>query len=239
MCIIVWKNVNNRVLKCLLLGFIVVPSGFTCIIYIISYFFTLPNIFLKVLNSQNIFVNIYWILFIALFLLLVFKYLKFDKKIVYFLIVVLITGGAMMMSPIWGGRTASITTFMLFMVIGLCFKKIDPLFFDNKWVFILGKILIFTFMILFTIYSIYIYYLNILRNKYINYQLENSAKEIEVIILPSYYTWNLNTWGSDGDFAYNFKAAYGIDRDMELIYVSKDDTSVDVDKIEASSKMKG
>ena len=94
-------------------------------------------------------------------------------------------------------------------------------------------------MILFTIYSIYIYNLNIDRNKYINYQLENRANEIEVIILPGYYTWNLNTWGSDGDFAYSFKDAYGIDRDMELIYVSKNDTAVDVDKIKSSSKLKG
>ena len=94
-------------------------------------------------------------------------------------------------------------------------------------------------MIAFTVYSFYIYNLNIDRNKYINYQLENRATEIEVIILPSYYTWNLNTWGSDGDFAFNFKAAYGIDKDMELIYVSKDEASVDVDEIKSSSKLKG
>ena len=239
MSIIVWKNFNNKVLKYLFLGFIIIPAGFTCLIYTISSFFTLPNLFLKILNSKNIFIDIYWILFVVLFLFLVFKYLKFDKEIIYFLIIALVTGGAMMMSPIWGGRTASITSFMLFMVIGFCFKKINLFIFNKKWIFILGKILCFSFMILFTIYSIYIYNLNIDRNKYINYQLENRANEIEVIILPGYYTWNLNTWGSDGDFAYSFKDAYGIDRDMELIYVSKNDTAVDVDKIKSSSKLKG
>lgn len=239
MSIIVWKNFNNGVLKYLTLGFILIPAGLTCIIYLFSVFVVLPNVVLKVLNTHNIFVDIYWILFIVLFIILLFKYLKIDKKILYFLILALITGGAMMMSPIWGGRTACITTFMLFMVIGLCFKKNDLFIFDNKGLFVCANALCFAFMFLFTLYSIYIYDLNVDRNKYINYQLENDAKDIEVIILPGYYTWNLNTWGSDGDFAYSFKDAYGIDREMELVYVSKDDTSVDVNKIKSSSEMKG
>lgn len=239
MSIIVWKNFNNRVLKYLTLCFIAIPACLTCIIYLLSAFIVLPNVVLKVINSQNIFIDIYWVLFAILFIILIFRYLKVDKQILYFLILALITGGAMMMSPIWGGRTACITTFMLFMVIVLCFKKLNLSILNTKWLFVFANVLCFTFMCLFTLYSIYIYDLNCDRTKYINYQRKNGAEKYEILILPRYYTWNLNTWGSDGDFAYSFKKAYGIKKDAELIYVNKETASVDVNKIKASSKMKG
>lgn len=238
MVVIIKRNVKRNVPKYLLLVFTIIPAFVTLILNIGSRFVALPNVLLKVLNSQNVLVDIYWILFTILFIILIFKYLKLNKSILYFMILAIVTAGSMMLSPTWGGRTACITTFMLFIVLILCLKQLDLKIFENKKMIIFSNLICISFMILFTVYSVYIYNLNIDRNKYINYQLENRATEIEVIILPSYYTWNLNTWGSDGDFAYNFKSAYGIDRDMKLIYVSKDEASVDVKRIKASSKMK-
>lgn len=69
--------------------------------------------------------------------------------------------------------------------------------------------------------------------------MDNDAKEYEIIILPTYYTWNLNTWGSDGTFAYNFKTAYGIDKEAPLVYVSRKNVNINLDDLNVSSKLRG
>lgn len=239
MSIITKRNVKNKVLKWLFLLFIIVPAGITSIVNFISPFITLPNIILKVINSKIIFIDIYWILFIVLFMFLIIYYLKIDKTIWYFIILAIISNGAMMFSPVWGGRTACFTTFMLYMVLLLIIKKLDLKIFNNNVFVRLMNLICITFIILFTIYSVWIYTLNIDRNKYINYQLDNDAKEYEIIILPTYYTWNLNTWGSDGTFAYNFKTAYGIDKEAPLVYVSRKNVNINLDDLNVSSKLRG
>ena len=239
MSIITKRNVKNRFLKWLLLFFIIIPAGITLIVNFLSPFITLPNIMLKVINPKIIFIDIYWILFIILFMFLIIYYLKIDKAIWYFIVLAIISNGAMMFSPVWGGRTACFTTFMLYMVLFLITKKLNLKIFDNSIFIKFMNLICIVFIVLFTVYSIWIYMLNIDRNKYINYQLDNNAKEYEIIILPVYYTWNLNTWGSDGDFAYNFKKAYGIDRDAQLVYVSKKDVDINLDDLNVSSKLRG
>ena len=219
--------------------FIIIPAGITLIVNFLSPFIILPNIMLKVINSKIIFIDIYWILFIILFMFLIIYYLKIDKAIWYFIVLAIISNGAMMFSPVWGGRTACFTTFMLYMVLFLITKKLNLKIFDNSIFIKFMNLICIVFIVLFTVYSIWIYMLNIDRNKYINYQLDNNAKEYEIIILPVYYTWNLNTWGSDGDFAYNFKKVYGIDRDAQLVYVSKKDVDINLDDLNVSSKLRG
>ena len=75
--------------------------------------------------------------------------------------------------------------------------------------------------------------------KYINYQRSNKTKEYEIIILPGYYTWNLNTCASDSEFADSFKLVYGIDSDTKLNYIYREDAKINVDKLDVSSKLKG
>lgn len=231
MSIIVIRKVKNNLLRILLLLFIILPAFITSILNVFAPFGFLPDVLLKILNCKNIFIEIYWILFTILFLILVTYYFKFDKAIWFFLIIAFSNAMAMMISPIWGGRTICLTSYMLFMALILMILKFDLKIFDIKKFRVFMNFICFGFMVLFCIYSIYIYNLNNDRVKYINYQLENDSKEFEIIILPGYYTWNLNTWGSDGDFAYSFKEFYGINKEAKLIYVNNKNTKVDVDKL--------
>lgn len=240
MSTIVNRNFKNKFLKYISLAFIIIIPLTTAIISFISNFLTLPNIVLKLINPENIFIIIYWLLFLIFFLFLIIKYYKSDKKIWYFIILAITSNGAMMFSPVWGGRTACFTTFMLYITLIFIIKDLNLKIFENKKTFITLNIICGLFMLLFIIYSFIIYNLNIDRNKYINYQLENNAQaeKYEIIILPGYYVWNLNTWGSEGDFAYNFKRAYGIKEDAELIYVKRSDVNIDLDALNVSSKLK-
>ena len=194
MSIITKRNIKNKLLQVLLLFFIIIPAVLTLFVNVLAYFFTLPDLLLKVLNYKNVFIDIYWIIFIFVFLFLIIYYLKVNKAIVYFIILAVVSNGAMMFSPVWGGRTACFTTFMLYMALVFIILKLDLQIFNNKKIIMFMRGICLLFMIVFTLYSAYIHDLNIDRNKYINYQIENNAKEYEIIILPGYYTWNLNTW---------------------------------------------
>lgn len=239
MSVIIWRNIKNQWIKFFLLGFIIVPAGITMALNAVSPFVTLPNILLKVLNPVNVFVDVYWIIFTILFIFLIIYYLKIDKFIFYFLTLSILSAGSMMVSPTWGGRTACFTTYMLFMTLAMVINRLDLKFLGDIKGFIFMNAVCLIFIVGFSVYSIYIFNLNNDRVKYINYQLEKGKKDIEVIILPGYYTWNLNTWGSDGDFAYNFKKAFAIDKEALLIYVKREDIDIDVSRLNVSSKMEG
>jgi hypothetical protein len=193
------------------------------------------------LDSSRWYVCLFWILFLILFLVLIFYVFKNGnkRKMLYFTILAIVGNGAMMLSPIWGGRTACLTSFMLYVLVLYVFFHLNLKIYDSVKIKKILNIILTIFVISFTFYSIYIYKLNLDRTKYINYQIENKADKYEIIILPSYFTWNLNTWGSDGDFAYKFKWSYGIPDDAELIYVYKKDVKVNLDKINSSTKRKG
>lgn len=240
MTIIIIRKYNNKIIKFVGIFLITVVPCVTALLNVISYFITdLPWPVHIFLNSNNLFIKLYWIIYAILFVYLVLSYFYKENYFWYFIILALVGNGSMMLSPVWGGRTACFTTFMLYMIIIMALKKFDLKIFYNRKFSLFSTLWVFILMFAFLVYGIIIYNLNIDRNKYINYQLEQGKTDkIEVIILPSYFTWNLNTWGSDGDFAYNFKAAYGIPRDAELIYVKKSDAKVNVDLLNNSSKMK-
>ena len=238
MCMLICKKLNNKICKYLFLIFTTIPAILTVFINTLSHFISLSDILLKILNPENLFIIIYWILFGILFMFLIIDFLKADKIIWYFLILIIVSAGSMMLSPVWGGRTACFTTFLIFLLLMIIIKKLDLKILENSKTNFFLVFINLTFIVCFTIYSIYIYNLNNDRTKYINYQLENDAKEYEIILLPSYYAWNLNVWGSEGDFAYSFKKAYGIPKEAKLIFLLKNDTSIKVDKLKTSEKRK-
>ena len=240
MIVIILKKFKNKLIKSVFIVYVTVFPLFTAMFNFLSYFLpNLPSSVQALLNSNNLLIEIYWIIYAIAFVYLICSYFVKEKYFWYFIILALVGNGSMMMSPVWGGRTACFTTFMLYMVVIMAIKKFDLKIFDNKKLIVFLTLLSFSIMFMFLVYGIIIYNLNIDRNKYINYQLKQGKNDkIEVIILPSYFTWNLNTWGSDGDFAYNFKSAYGIPRNAELIYVKKSDVKVNIDSLQSSPKMR-
>lgn len=164
----------------------------------------------RLLNAENWYIMLYWIIFIFLFLFLVFKYYR-KEKIILFIILALVGNGSMMISPIWGGRTAYLTTLALYVVCIMVLnnEKISKEKFLEK-ISIFG---ISSFIILFLIYCVY-YRIEVNnRDEYINWQLKNEKEVIEIIILPRYHVWNINPWG-DGHHAKMFKSAHNIKTDI-------------------------
>lgn len=238
--VLILRGIKNKIVKILGLIYISIIPILTVCVNLFSYTgkeITRP--FHVLLDASRWYVSLYWIIFAVMFLLLIFfAFANHNKKkTLYFIILAMVGNGAMMISPIWGGRTACLTTFMLYIVVFYVFFNMNLKIYENRKINIILNAIVIIFMLLFTVYSIWIYKLNLDRNKYINYQIENGASKYEIIILPSYFTWNLNTWGSDGDFAYKFKAAYGMKEDAELIYIKRDDVKINLDRINNSSKI--
>ena len=231
------KNVKRRYLKFLIYVLFIICPIFTIVSNLFSYTrFNAPHIFDILLDTSRWYIDVYWIMFTVVFVSIFLKYVKLDEFKIYFLILTFCSMAVMMMSPTWGGRTAILTTFMLYMIVLVVLFELDIDY--SKAVYIVFNFIIGLFVLLFSIYSFYIYKLNIDRNKYINYQLKNNYEKIDVIILPGYWTWNLNTWDSDGGFAYNFKKSYGIKKDTELNYVREKDVKINLKKLKTSSKIK-
>lgn len=232
--ILIKKVIKNKCLKILSIIYMNVIPAFYFLIYLISNFYQ-NHYFSLILDETNIFVCIYWIIFTVLFVFLLVCS-KQKINVYYFLLLAVISAGVMMFSEVWGGRTACITTFMLYMMILSIisnnfddFCVIDNKVIENILLIIFGLIFIF-----FIWYSLYVKTTNDKRNKYIDYQISHKAKEYEIIILNDFYAWNLNAWGSDGFFAINFKISNGIPEDAKLNFVPLDQT-----KVKPSTFMKG
>lgn len=223
--IYIYKSNINKFIKFILSSILFIIPISTVLVYNLNYFIKLPTKLLILLDANRWYISTYWIIFtiILIFILIKISLKNNFKRNIYFIILALVGNGSMMMSPVWGGRTAILTTFSLNIL--LIFILLDFKFINEKLKYVLNVIM-FTFIVMFTIYSFSIYLLNNDREKYIKYQIRNNYEEYKIIILPSYFTWNLNTWGSEGEFAYNFKRAYGIDREAKLIYVKKKDVNL-------------
>ncbi len=221
--LIIYKYCKKNILKIFLLTYFSVVPLITGILNIANRFIIIPPILNILLDANRWYIMAYWFGYFFLFMYVIIRYFKVSNIIYYFIILAISSNGAMMLSPVWGGRTACFTSYMLFITVLLLLKQLNYSLFEKSFFKYLLNSLVVLFVIIFTGYSSYIYYLNNRREEYINYQLENNSEVYDIIILPGYYTWNLNTWGSDGDFAHNFKKYYGIGENLELKYVNYDD----------------
>ena len=70
-------------------------------------------------------------------------------------------------------------------------------------------------MLWFISYSVQCHNLYIFKEKHIDYQMKNNAARIDVIILPSHYTWNLTPWGEGGSVSM-YKRYKGIDENIKF-----------------------
>ena len=174
------------------------------------------------------YVIVYWLIFTIIVIYFIIKYLKDTKdfKAFLFFLIAIISNGSMMISPVWGERTAFLTTIMLYLLMLSIINKLDDNFIKSKKTNIIVTILIALFSLLFTIYAIYYHDLVNDRDNYIKRQIKDGKKEIEVIITPSYYTWNVTPWGEEGFLVDTFKYVMGIDKKSKLILVTKKESGL-------------
>lgn len=167
-------------------------------------------------NSNNVLIIIIWILFTLLFIYLIFKYIKGNEKfkIIFYTIIGYSANCAMLLSPIWGGRTTFFTVFMLFIACMFIFNYYKYDLFDNK---IIKYILVF-FTICFIICMLILYHSVYLQNKdrelSINKQIKDNKKIIEYYDIPFYAVFNPNA--STEYHQQTFKNYYGIKEDVKL-----------------------
>ena len=137
----------------------------------------------------------------------------------------LVSNASMMITPTWGGRTAYFTAICLCISYTLILLKLYDNLLTKEVVIKILNIISFVFIVLLIMYTFVVFYFNMKRNEYIELQKKQNKENYEIIIIPNYYAWNLNVWGSDGPFALNFKRAYGIEEKAKLTMVSLKDVN--------------
>ena len=78
-----------------------------------------------VVNPENIFIQIYWLLFTILAIYVVFKFVKEKYKALFFMFVGLSNNLALLLSPISGDRTALFTVYMLYIFAFILLNEIE------------------------------------------------------------------------------------------------------------------
>lgn len=165
-------------------------------------------------NPNHIFIIVFWI-FISLMLLYInLIHIRDTRnyKAMFFFTIGMIANLAMLLSPIWGGRTSLFTVIMLTINILILI--------DNYNLNIKKPLNIF----LYTIFIIYITTLLVLyssvyrqqkfREESISKQINSGSNVITIERFPENILWNSNAWN---EFHENsFKEYYGINSDVEI-----------------------
>jgi len=206
-------NVKNKYFKWFEIMFFTVIPLVTVFCYNINYVILLNNLFLEV---SNVWIIIYWILYIINFVFIILKYYKEDNKIkvISCLIVAMSSNGAMMLSPIWGGRTALFTTIAMLVTSLLILNKLDIDILNKKWFNIMCNLGMICCVILYIAFYAYTSYLNNERHEYIKEQLNESSNTIEIIALPSRFLLNSNLESEWHEGV--FKNVFNIDENKEV-----------------------
>ena len=184
--LIIREKVKNKWLKIILILFMLLIPLFTIIIYPLSMFMTTRLDFL--IDSNNIFVAIYWLLYLIVsFLLLIFN----DRKnflIIFLFIIGVLANVFMMASPTWGFRTSLFTYICLGIVsLGVINNYVkDSKFNYCGWLVVGGTSLFYL-----------VFYINIyLCQKNLEQSIEDQVKAQSEIIyvdtFPSFAPCNIN-----------------------------------------------
>lgn len=174
------------------------------------------NKFLFLMNPTNIGVIVYWILFTILYIYLICKYLKGERKlkVLFFTFIGYLTNCAMILSPIWGGRTTLFTVVMLFIGCLQIILNYNSDLFDNRKI----KLLLIVITVIWTSCMLILYHSVYLQNRHrehlIAKQVTNQSNTVTLELLPEYalHTANArNNWHQA-----MFKGYYGIDSNVQL-----------------------
>lgn len=167
-----------------------------------------------VVNPENIFIQIYWLLFTILAIYVVFKFVKEKYKALFFMFVGLSNNLALLLSPISGDRTALFTVYMLYIFAFILLNEIEA---KEKLVKV-GKVaakIVFTFSIcLLLVIYFNVYRMQIDREKVIKESVQKNPSEVTVLLFPEKILHNLNTWNEFHQI--EFKRYYDLDKDIKI-----------------------
>ncbi len=207
------KTKLNKTLKILLILYMTIIPILTIIIYNLSQFIIVPNYLLNFIDSNSIFIILYWIIYIIIYLLflLINTNSESGKWNLIYTMLGLLSNGIMLLSPTWGYRT-SLATYIFLMIPAI------KLFSDIKISKIIEKIIIIITIISSLIW--FIFYINIRLEqtnleKSITKQLKDNKEVIEISSFPSYANCNINPLNSY--HLEKFKEFYSIPKNKEVV----------------------
>lgn len=206
------KQVKNKWLKYGLIIYVLVGGLLTMVVYPLS---LVRVTFLEVLiNSSNIFVILYWIIYLVISFVLIYFEDKKDLRTLLLFLIGLVGNGVMLVSPTWGFRTA----FFTYVVLGICSIIIIGKYVKDNKVFInVSRVMLGVMTIVY-----FIFYLNINEcqrkiEASISKQISDNEKIIYIDAFPGYVNCDINP--TDPYHLEKFKLYYGILEDKEISLV--------------------
>ncbi len=170
------------------------------------------------LNGNNIYIMIFWVIYMLLSFYIILKYIIKTKNYLSLLLIIMgfISNGVMMIVPVWGGRTAYLTAICLSLAMVGIVNNMKFIKNDNK-VILFSSSFVLAIMIIF-LFAGYrkVYIENIKREDYINSQLAAGNDIIEINVLSERFLWNPNPWDPDGYLARTFKLYYNIPQNKKI-----------------------
>jgi hypothetical protein len=163
----------------------------------------------------NYLIVLAWILFMTLLIYLVIINKNNRDKILLYLSLGLINNLAMMLSPIWDGRTALITVFMFYIAGLILFNGINIKAKLSKYINIVLTWILSLIIIIYLILYNSVRLQSIDRDLSIKKQLSIKSKVIEIDAFPKYVMWDANPL--DEYHLEVFKDYYHINQDVEII----------------------
>lgn len=217
MCIsnylIIKNKIKGKLSKSLLMMFMLIIPLLTIFIYPISLFKDIALEF--IINTNNLLIDIYWLIYLVLSLYLLFIDDKKDLRIVLLFLIGLVSNGVMLISPTWGFRT-SLFTYIVLTIVSLYiinkYVKENKFFtFISYMFFIMGMLFYFVFYI-----NIYRCQNNLERS--INKQLLENSDTIYIDSFPYFANCNINP--SNDYHLEKFKLYYGIPNDKKIVLIN-------------------
>ena len=209
---IIRKKQNKAKSMIIILYMSIIPI-LTIFVYNLSQFIILPDVFIQMINPNNRFVQIYWLLYMIIYLFLLLEDMKSikGKRNFIFTVLAFLANAIMLLSPTWGYRTSFVT--YMFLIIP-CIKEIDDIKVNKIIENIIIAITILT-SILFLIFYINIRIEQNHLEESIQKQLEEDKQVIEIESFPSYANCNINP---TNDYHMEiFKEYYQIAKEKEVI----------------------
>lgn len=211
------KKINfKRIIVSILINVIPVLTVVFNLLYLVSEKSSKARSVLEIIgfstDGTNLFIILYWIFMSLLLLFINYKNFKETKnfKALFFYIIGMVANTAMLLSPVWGGRTSLFTVIMLYIdFIILLDYKVEWKF--KKITNLLYVLLIIYCFILLILYNS-VYRQNVNREKMIKEQLDNETIVIERF--PDTVLWNSNAYNQFHEGS--FKKYYGISEDKKI-----------------------
>lgn len=207
---IIRDKIKNNWVKYILIIFCISLSTLTILIYPVSIFCDVN--LMGLINQNNIFIIIYWLLYLIISLGLIYIYDKKDFSNMFLFLIGLVSNGVMLISPTWGFRT-SFFTYLLFSILSL--KIINNYIKDKSIkdyvIYIISSLVICLYFVL---------YINIFKcqnvlEKNISKQIKNNDNVIYVEMFSRFAPCNINP-GNDYHIG-KFKGYYGISLEKDII----------------------